>query len=501
MKTKLASRTDDEAFVTSALPHAFALLLPAGARATAHWEFAAAGVPSSAGERRREIGFTLAAVASFLAACSEFAFTPLPVLLYLFCLVQLSLSSTGRRAFYSGLAVGMFVAAAKLTFFWTIFSAGAIALWLVFAVWLGLFTAVARLAWRRLHPWQAMIATPVLWTGFEYFRSELYYLRFSWLSPGYAFGVDPGTALPRLLGVYGTGFLCAAVAAVSGYCWQRRRIKSVACLLAGAVAILALGNGESGPPGRPAATVTMAGVQLEFPTETEVVFRLNELVRRHPEAQLLVLPEYSLPGTASEKLKAWCRRNSRYLLVCGKDPAGSEQFRNTAWIIDPLGQIVFSQVKAVPIQFFKDGLAATKQAVWDSPWGKLGICICYDLSYTRVTDELIRQGARCLIVPTMDVVDWGKAQHDLHARIAPVRAREYGVPVFRIASSGISQAIDATGRQLATAPFGGDGRILSARLGLPESGRLPLDRPFAVFAVCATAALVVWFSVVRIRER
>ncbi len=27
---------------------------------------------------------------------------------------------------------------------------------------------------------------PIIWTGLEYFRSELYYLKFSWLNIGYA---------------------------------------------------------------------------------------------------------------------------------------------------------------------------------------------------------------------------------------------------------------------------------------------------------------------------
>ena len=67
----------------------------------------------------------------------------------------------------------------------------------------------------------------------------------------------------------------------------------------------------------------------------------------------------------------------------------------------------------MPIQFFKDGFPAREQKLWDSPWGKIGICICYDLSYTRVTDELVRLGANALIVPTMDIIDWGRNQHEV----------------------------------------------------------------------------------------
>src|SRR5208283_504895 len=99
--------------------------------------------------------------------------------------------------------------------------------------------------------------------------------------------------------------------------------------------------------------------------------------------------------------------------------------------------------------------------------------ICYDLSYRRVTDRLVKLGAEALIVPTMDVVDWGLRQHELHARIGPVRAAEYGLPLFRVASSGISQAIDGRGRVVASAPCPGDGAILRGILKLGKTGRRP----------------------------
>ena len=86
------------------------------------------------------------------------------------------------------------------------------------------------------------------------------------------------------------------------------------------------------------------------------------------------------------------------------------------------------------------------------------------LSDRRVTDELIRQGAQAIIAPTMDVADWGGHQHRLHARVAPVRAAEYGVPIFRVCSSGISQLIDDTGRVAASAPFPANRQRLPARL-------------------------------------
>src|SRR2546425_3382099 len=184
-----------------------------------------------------------------------------------------------------------------------------------------------------------------------------------------------------------------------------------------------------------------------------------------------------------ERVRAWCRKQQRYLSAGGKDFIADADYFNTAFVVGPGGEIVFRQVKSVPIQFFKDGRPALEQKLWESPWGKLGICVCYDLSYRRVTDELIRQGAQAIIAPTMDVSDWGEHQHRLHARVAPVRAAEYGIPILRLCSSGISQLIDRHGHVITTAPFPGDQAMIAGQLHLNEPGTRPLDRWLAPLAV------------------
>jgi apolipoprotein N-acyltransferase len=108
----------------------------------------------------------------------------------------------------------------------------------------------------------------------------------------------------------------------------------------------------------------------------------------------------------------------------------------------------------------------------------------------------VRQGAQLLIVPTMDVSEWGKHQHELHSRVAPVRAAEYGVPIFRLASSGISQAVAGSGSVVARTDFDKQGAVLSAQLRLPMRGALPLDRFLAPLCTGITAIvmLILLFS-------
>jgi apolipoprotein N-acyltransferase len=442
------------------------------------------------------LGWSIAAVASFHLGLIS-SFTPALALVYLFCLIRLlATAPTWRMAFYPGLAVGYLIAAAHLTFFARIFSFGAAALWLVFALWIGLFTLVGRVCVTRLPAGVGFAALPFVWTGLEYFRSELYYLRFSWLSPGYTLAPGPAQALLNDVGVFGVGFCAATMASLAAFMDLRPR-RSGFAILSATIVSFSLWQYTAGLSAEPReTTIQVAGVQMEFPAEREVLLKLDELVRRNPEAELLVLPEYTFQEPVPARVQVWCKKNGKYLIVGGTEPAGTNQFYNTAYVVGPAGEVVFRQSKAVPIQFFKDGLPAPEQKVWNSPWGKIGICVCYDLSYTRVTDELVKQGAQVLIVPTMDVADWGKSQHLLHARVAPVRAAEYGIPVFRVATSGVSQAVTANGIVVASAPFPGEGAMIGASLSLPDRGSLPADRWLAPACVAVTGLLLACVSLI-----
>jgi apolipoprotein N-acyltransferase len=181
-------------------------------------------------------------------------------------------------------------------------------------------------------------------------------------------------------------------------------------------------------------------------------------------------------------------------VIGGTEPV-EQKYYNTAYVIGPKGDVVFKQAKSVPVQFFDDGLPARGQKLWNSPWGKIGLGICYDCSYRRVTDELVRQGAQALIFPTMDPIDWGAYEHRLHSRVGPMRAAEFGIPVMRLASSGVSQIIGCNGSVLATAPYPGQGSIISSKFDVRVRGRLPLDHYAAPICTAITFVLLLFFLI------
>lgn len=439
--------------------------------------------------RHKVFWLVVLAVASFHLAYLKPALSFLMVG-YLFGLQELTYLKSSKTSSYLGLLLGLLVFGPQMDCLWTIFGPAAIGLWLVLAFWIRLFLVLACSVRARFDRFLAAVIIPCLWTGLEYFRSELYYLRFTWLNAGYAFSGASPWIPTKSLGVYGIGFCLMAMIGLVSLLHKKARWGTLLGIT-GILAVLvnlpmpALNTNPEHDFGR----VQVAGIQLEFPSEREVVPRLNQLIKAHPEAQLLVLSEYTFNTLIPKEVRDWCRTNHRYLIAGGHDPVSEREYFNTAFVVGPDGEIVFRQAKSVPIQFFKDGLPATEQKIWNSPWGKIGLCICYDLSYTRVTDQLIRLGAQAIIVPTMDVIDWGRHQHELHARIAPTRAAEYGVPIFRLASSGISQQVNAHGRVLRSAPFGAEGGILAGTMVLAGPGSLPLDRlisPIATGVVLAT---------------
>jgi apolipoprotein N-acyltransferase len=443
--------------------------------------------------------FALSAVLSF-----HLAYTikncQIWVVVFLYCLFRLANVPTSRRAFYIGLGIGLAIYAPQLSFFWTVFQAGAIPLWLILSFWLGLFLLLGSVCRMRFGVVGWACVSPFIWTDLEYSRSELGYLRFSWLSAGYAFSDSSSLHYWACYGVYGIGFVLMTVAALLGVVrilgWFGRILAGI-----GAALLLLYPAIAPAPQNSARQSPRITGVQLESQWPAGAALALDQAVAKYPESDLLVLSEYSFNGPIPDLIKKWCRKYRKYLVAGGEDPVSASQYYNTAFVISPDGDIVFRQVKCVPVQFMKDGLPASKQALWDSPWGKLGFGICYDASYTRVTDELIRQGAQGLVFPTMDAAAWGIRQHQLHARIAPMRAAEYGVPVFRLCSSGISQFVGPSGQVLESAPFPGQGAIMSASMQLVNRGRMPPDRWLAPASVGITVALSAWLAIDCVRRR
>jgi hypothetical protein len=304
-----------------------------------------------------------------------------------------------------------------------------------------------------------------------------------------AFGNSPG--MVSKIGVYGLGFVSMAFAAVLNSLRYFGKLRSLSFFAVVLFLIYLVFPSTSQPAMAGRTTIAVVGIQFESANEHVILCGLDQVLRKFPQTKLIMLSEYTFNSPVPKSVCDWCRKNRRFLVAGGVEPLGETNFYDMAYVVGPNGEIVHRQAKSVPIQFFKDGLPAPQQEVWKSPWGPIGILICYDLDYSRVTDNLIRQGAQALLVPTMDVSDWGKHEHELASRVAPLRAAEYGVPIFRVCSSGISQLVNSTGAVTASAPFPGVCSMIAGGLELAKNPRLPLDRTLTPICVAVVAAMTI----------
>jgi apolipoprotein N-acyltransferase len=435
----------------------------------------------------------IAAIVSFHLAFWDGRLSIL-VAVFLFCLFRLTFIKGSWLAMAVGTGIGLLIYVPHLAFFWGVFGFWAIPLWLTVSMWIGFYLVLGGLCLRSFGLFGLAVASPFLWTGLEYFRSELYGLRFSWLTPGLAF--SNGSELPMMgsYGVYGISFMILAGAStfiIMPAVKKKSRLVLIAFLFC-MLAYPAFAEWKRKPVQGP--VVRVAGIELHSPSEKDVLAGLSRLVEAHPEAELLVLAEATLRGAVPDSVREWCRSHARHLVVGGRDIHPDGTFHNTAYVVDSAGNVVFQQAKSRPVQFLHDGLPAKERKLWNSPWGPVAVAICNDSAYRRALDEFAAMGARALILPTMDAVAWGTHQHELHAGIARMRAGEYRIPVLRLCGTGLSTLVKQNGIIAESTPFPGGQAMIAGTVEIGAPARVPLDRWLTMISVVMTAAIASWFA-------
>ncbi|MCM8534555.1 MAG: hypothetical protein NE334_01325 [Lentisphaeraceae bacterium] len=416
-------------------------------------------------------GYTALSCASYISISISSYFIFLLPFFYI-GLFKISDAKNSRISFYLGLLVGLAISAFHLRFFSNIFHSASIALWLILAFWIALSCIITNILKKKLSPTNIVWCIPCLYFLIDFFMCEMYKLKFSWLNTGFFTYKNANNFLIQFTGIYGFGLVIFILSLLALHSKKKKIYLPTLSLFLGVLNILPsqIKNPTEGP--------IVSGIQLELPDDKDVLKGLEKTKNKHPQTDIFLLSEYTFLYEVPNEIKEWCKTNKTYL-VCGSKiftDSSQKEFYNSATIVNPQGEVEFTQTKSVPIQFFEDGIAATKQELWNSPWGKFGLAICYDLSYAGVIDNLVSQGAEALLIPTMDVISWGAGQHYLHSKVAPVKSVEYNIPIFKVSSSGISQFVNKDGHVLAKGSYPGQGDILSAQLETSQSTRRPIDR-------------------------
>ncbi len=404
-------------------------------------------------------------------------------------------SPTARGAADLGALAGLVFYSVSLHWMYGLFGPLAAAFWCIFSVWPGLF---AWLLWgidrRRLFPglrerYRPLLFTAaagLLWAGLEYFRAEVWWLQCGWLAIGYS--QTPFTAILQtcsLIGVYGLSALILSANAalfllISG---KRRAPAAAMLLLSAALAVWGL-HRETAFPSENGRKLKVALVQDES-ADLKSLTSLS-LGREAAGADLLIWPEYSFPAASDRDpgdiaLLAKALKGSGATAVVGAAVMPDEKLRTPLrdfmWLLSPDGKLLGRYDKMHPVPFVEKALRDTWKNMppdrhprpVDTPAGRLGTQICYDLDFENGSRLMARQGAQILAVDSLDPEAWGRWQHLQHSSMAPARAVEEGLWVVRAASSGTSQIIDPAGRVRAALGPGTSG-VLSGEAWLLAPG-------------------------------
>ena len=240
-----------------------------------------------------------------------------------------------------------------------------------------------------------------------------------------------------------------------------------------------------------AERVTAAVVQMTSTTDVEHnLATAEELVTRAAGqgARLVTLPEnfaflrsegqpvpdaQPLDGPWVQRMAELARRHAITLLL-GSLPErveGDSRVRNTSVLLGPDGATLAAYRKVHLFDIDLPGMEHLKESrsvapgsevvVADTPAGRLGLSICYDLRFPELYRALAQRGARVLCVPSAFTERTGKAHWEVLLRARAIENLAYVLAPAQVghhgggrASHGQAMIVDPWGTVLAQVPDG-----------------------------------------------
>ena len=205
------------------------------------------------------------------------------------------------------------------------------------------------------------------------------------------------------------------------------------------------------------AQVRIAGIQLlGKATKQETYGHIRSLVSEIPDgaADLIMLPEmwngpyearlfptFAEPENGPSRLFLSDLAKERGVYLCGGSIAERDGDRvyNTAYMFDPGGSQIAKHRKMhlfdIDVtggqRFFEsDTLSPGNDVtVFDTPFGTMGLCICYDFRFPELSRLMVDAGAKVILVPAAFNLTTGPAHWELLFRSRAVDNQVYTVGV------------------------------------------------------------------------
>ena len=194
-------------------------------------------------------------------------------------------------------------------------------------------------------------------------------------------------------------------------------------------------------------------------------------------AEIVVLPEMAVPwySTAREALAplaealdgptvtGWQAEAARHggMIVGGLCERSGDDIYNTAVAVGPDGVVAhYRKLHLFDVEKHCFAPGDIGLTVAETPWGVIGMCVCYDLRFVEVVRVLALRGADLVCVPTAWVRGFDRRQYaegELipHAEGALVQANLSQVFIACSSQVGAGDGVECLGSSILADPYGG----------------------------------------------
>lgn len=131
-------------------------------------------------------------------------------------------------------------------------------------------------------------------------------------------------------------------------------------------------------------------------------------------------------GPTYKRLASWAKKYGVILFAGSVPELEGENLYNTAYVFDQKGDLIGKHRKTHlfdidvkdKIRFMESEVlsAGNSTTVVDTAYGKIGICICYDIRFPEFARKMVLEGAQVILVPGAFNMTTGPAHWQLTAR-------------------------------------------------------------------------------------
>lgn len=349
-------------------------------------------------------------------------------------------------------------------------------IWYAFVISLGI-----QLQRKLSQPWR-LLALPVVWTAMEFAKFTFPIVNEWWfvLLAKSQWGFPAGLQILSVTGFPGLSFILmlfnVALTRLMVQAWHKRR---VAWPAAGALvfigAILVWGMIVIPAPSDDTFRVLVTADQAnapdiqrfsnfpphmdvhyaDTPEMSQAIFDVNATLTEEiitDDTAFVVWPENEFADADDpyfmDQVKRLARNVNAYVVVDAiwRTP---QALYDTAVLIAPDGQEVGRQPKTHLFpgeKAFGFSAGNADGTVFETPYGLIGLGVCYDYHFLDVVQALARNGADIVLMPTDDDMEQNPLFPYYHATDAVFRAVEHRVTFAAAGTNGVSLVVDPYGR-------------------------------------------------------